>query len=375
MRISVSEGEERVRVKWLGCGGVILWLAMPTGWAATINHSHVAAASSLPAAYSSQIATQKWLFTHASVGGNMVEGMAALHASNPTRYPLQVRSDVGTAGAEGGSDYRASAAPVSTMPGSIYECQRGNPGWQNKLVCFSNSLVRSGWGSNKVDVAMDKFCWIDPDANSSAYCQTMARLEERFPDVRFVYTTLPLTGLADSENNARNGYNRAVRSYCAANGKLLFDVADMQAWSPQNVQQTYVSGSQTNQRMYSGYAVSPSGEDWHLNAAGRQRLALGWYAVAASLIQTNRQQFFTFRAVALTNSIVLRWPNPVLCGLQTSNVLVRCAATNYPATTNDGEVVYSGSATSFTHEPLTPGQAYYYTIWVSQDGTHFIEPP
>ena len=190
-----------------------------------------------------------------------------------------------------------------------------------------------------------------------------------------MYTTIPLTGLADSENNSRNAFNRAVRSFCASNGKLLFDVADMQAWSPQNVQQTYVSGSQTNQRMYSGYAVSPSGGDWHLNAAGRQRLALGWYAVAASVIQTNHQQFFTFQAVALTNSIVLRWPNPVLCGLQTSNVLVRCGVTNFPASTNDGELVYSGSDTTFTHAPLSPGQAYYYTIWVSNDGAHFIEPP
>ena len=353
---------------------VLLWAAS-NGWAVTINHSHVAAASSLPSAYSAQIATQKWFFTHASVGGNMVEGMAALHASNPTRYPLQIHGDVGTDGSEGGADYRVRAAPASTAAGSIYECQRGNPGWANKLVCFSNSLVQSGWGSNKIHFAMDKFCWIDPDANSTAYCRTMTNLEARFPGVQFVYTTLPLTGLADSENQARNAYNRAVRSFCSANEKLLFDVADMQAWSPQNVQQTFVSGSQTNQRMYSGYAVSPSSEDWHLNAAGRQRLAQGWYAVAATAIHTNISQFFTFRAVALTNSIVLRWPNPVLCGLQSSNVLVRCSATNYPATTNDGAVVYSGSATTFTHEWLAQGQTYYYSIWVSNDGTHFVEPP
>ena len=359
----------------LFCFLQVLLFSASNGWAVTINHAHVAAASRLPPAYSAQIATQKWFFTHASVGGNMVEGMAELHESNPTRYPLQMLSDVGTAGTEGGADYRASAAPASTVAGSLYECQRGNPGWANKLVCFSNSLVRSGWGSNKVHFAMDKFCWIDPDANSTVYCRSMTNLEARFPGVQFVYTTLPLTGLADSENNARNTYNRAIRSFCAAHDKLLFDVADMQAWSPQNVQQTYVAGSQTNQRMYSGYAVSPASEDWHLNQAGRQRLALGWYAVAASAIHTNISQFFTFKAVALTNSIVLRWPNPVLCGLQSSHVLVRGSATTYPSTTNDGEVVYSGSATTFTHGSLTQGQAYYYSIWVSNDGTHFIEPP
>ncbi len=366
---------KRFCVNTIVCFLMVFLCAAFNGWAVTIHHEHVAAASSLPPAYSAQIATQKWLFTHASVGGNMVEGMAELHASNPTRYPLQIFSEIGTAGSEGASDYRASAAPATTTAGTIYECSRGNPGWGNKLVCFSNSLVRSGWGANKIHFAMDKFCWIDPDANSTAYCRMMTNLEAQFPSVRLVYATIPLTGLKDSENNARNAFNRSIRSFCAANDKLLFDVADLQAWSPQNIQQTYMSGSQTNQRMYSGYAVSPSGGDWHLNQAGQQRLALGWYAVAASAIHTNSSQFFTFRAVALTNSIVLRWPNPVLCGLQSSQVLVRCSATTYPASTNDGEVVYRGPATTFIHEYLTQGQAYYYSIWVSNDGTHFIEPP
>ena len=343
------------------------------GLAVTINHSHIAGVTNYPLTVMSQVATQKWLFTHASVGGNIVDGLSTLHAGNSSRYPLSP-SGIDTAGSYGGSDYRAENAPASTTAGTVYECARGNPSWQNKVLCFSNSLVRAGWGSNKVHFAMDKFCWIDPDAGSTKYLQTLSGLEQRFTNMNIVYTTIPLTGLQDEENDSRNTYNRAVRTYCLSNGKWLYDVADIEAWSPQNVQQTYVSGVQTNQRMYSGYAVDSGSGDWHLNSAGQQRLALGWYAVAATAVNTNIVKAFSFKAVALTNSVVLRWPDPTQCGLSNRTVHVRCAADAYPTSTTHGIEVYTGMTNVFEHGGLTPGQIYYYTIWGSHDGVTFIEP-
>ncbi len=354
--------------------GLLAVLATGEAMAVTINHCHVAGVSSYPQTVMSQIATQKWFFTHASVGGNIVEGLDTLHAGNPSRYPLQ-SSGVDTAGSFEGSDYRAANAPASTTAGTVYECARGNPSWQNKVLCFSNSLVRAGWGSNKVHFAVDKFCWIDPDAGSTQYLQSLSGLEQRFTNMHMVYTTIPLTGLQDAENNARNVYNRAVRVYCQTNGKLLYDVADIEAWSPQNVQQTYVSGGQTNQRMYTGYAVDSGSGDWHLNSAGQQRLALGWYAVAATVVNTNVLTAFSFRAVALTNRVVLRWPDPIPCGLSNRTVHVRYSSSTYPTSTTHGTGIYTGTNREFEHEELTSGQTYYYTIWVSHDGVTFIVPP
>lgn len=84
---------------------------------------------------------------------------------------------------------------------------------------------------------------------------------------------------------------------------------------------------------------------------------------------------FTVRAVALTNSVLLRWTDPLLSGVNDRTVHIRVRTDNYPASTNDGVEVYTGTNLIFEHTGRTPNQPYYYTIWVSNDGDTFIEPP
>lgn len=263
-----------------------------------IGHAEVNGATNLSAGVIGKIAALRWFFTHASVGGNIITGINVLHAGDAARYPIQIynydgdNSDgayhgaVPTAGSEGAADYRADATPSVTSNGWVYECMRGNPDWSNKLTCFSNSVIQSGWRFPKINVAMDKMCWIDPYADPAAYCAMMNNLEGQSPKTLFVYTTMPLTTeTAGSENDLRNTYNRFVRSYCASNNKCLLDVADIQAWTTQGVEQVYGT---TNQRMVSAYAVNAGGGDFHLNSTGRRRVALGWYALAGALFQTDR---------------------------------------------------------------------------------------
>jgi hypothetical protein len=61
------------------------------------------------------------------------------------------------------------------------------------------------------------------------YLSMMAQLESEYPDVRFVY----MTGHTDQDNPAllaqRNG---AIRAYAAANGKALYDFADIESYTP-----------------------------------------------------------------------------------------------------------------------------------------------
>lgn len=266
-----------------------------------VGHAEAAAATNLAPEVIAKIGRLRWFFTHASVGGNLITGMNVLHQGNPSRYPLAIynydgqngdgdyHGAVATAGSEGGADYRASGQPSSTSNGVIYECLRGNPDWANKLTCFSNSLLQSGWRFPRVNVAMDKFCWIDPYADPDDYCAMMSDLEGRFPQTLIVYMTIPLTTeTAGSENDNRNAFNRTVRAYCIENGKWLLDIADLEAWTTNGMQQTYIGGGVTNQLMYSGYAVDAGGGDYHLNAAGRRQAALGWYGLAGALFATDR---------------------------------------------------------------------------------------
>lgn len=242
------------------------------GRAQTIDHSDIAGVSALPQSTLDAIGQQRWLFTHASVGGNMISGMEALHVADATRYRLTT-SSVGEDGSA------ADAPPASTAAGIIYDCNRGNPGGAEKVAFLDASVRSSGWHDPAVTAVMNKMCYIDQDANATTYLNSMAALEAAYPGTKFVYMTMPLTTATDADNALRNQYNSAVREYCSANGKLLFDIADIEAWCPLNNQFTFNSGGQTYQRMYSGY----SSDGGHLNSTGSQRVAMGWYAVAAEL--------------------------------------------------------------------------------------------
>src|SRR5207253_1566371 len=115
----------------------------------------------------------KWFFAHASVGSNMLDGLADLHRSNPDQFSMGfVKAD--------------AAALPSTRPGTMYECNRGNPGWKAKLDGFEE-LVAQGWRRPAVDVAMNKLCYIDQRASLKYYVNSMARLEEQAGGTVLVY--------------------------------------------------------------------------------------------------------------------------------------------------------------------------------------------
>lgn len=206
-----------------------------------------------------------WFFTHASVGGNMLDGMDVLHNSDPTKYQLTTPTASTT-----------SLPSGDVVPGSVYDANRGNPGWQSKYDIF-RAAVEAGWG-NAADFVMDKLCYIDQAADAQVYLQMMEDLDSKHP-ATFVYATLPIKTSTDRSNDLRNIYNRAVRDYCKTHGKLLFDIADLEAHDAAGNEYTYISSTdgQTYQRMYSGW----TGDGGHLDAEGRVWVARAWYVLAA----------------------------------------------------------------------------------------------
>jgi hypothetical protein len=250
----------------------VVSLAVGPASAVVVDHSDVDMVATLPQNTMTAIGQQKWLFTHASVGGNMVQGMETLHGQQPARYCLDT-TYVGYDSAH----QEANDPPTPTQAGQVYECQRGNPGWQAKFTIFANSITSAGWHDGAVGVVMDKLCYIDQNANATAYVDSMSTLEAAYPHTVFVYTTMPLMTGSGSENILRNNYNTAVRTFCTTNHKLLFDIADIEAYDPSGVAQTFTSGGKIYQRLYDGY----TSDGGHLSNAGQLRVAAGWYAVAA----------------------------------------------------------------------------------------------
>src|SRR2546422_2846969 len=132
-----------------------------------IGYSNCAAATNFPPALKEKIARLKWYFAHASVGVNMMDGIAELHAVDKNLYQLQsVAAD--------------KVPPATTRPCAIYEHNRGNPGWQAKFDNFESS-VRNGWNSPRIDIAMNKLCYIDQHASFKYYVHSMTNLESALP--------------------------------------------------------------------------------------------------------------------------------------------------------------------------------------------------
>ncbi len=95
-----------------------------------------------------------------------------------------------------------------------------------------------------------------------------------------------------------------------------------------------------------------------------------------SQIYTNRvYEAFWINAVPLTNSVYLRWINPTNIGMQSSEVMLRWSDSTYPATTNDGAMIYTGTNRVFHHTGLPSLAPNFYSIWLTHDGATWYVPP
>jgi hypothetical protein len=208
------------------------------------------------------VGTQKIFFAHASVGGYIMQGFGDLHGADAVRYPLaQVAS--------------GDTPPSTTVNGTLYEYQRGNPGWSAKVTLFVTYLG-NGWHAPKVDFAMHKFCYIDQAADWPTYRDSLIALEAAYPATKFVYWTMPLMTSTDSDEVLRNQFNQALRAWIATqDGKLLFDIADIEAWNPSGVRQTFTYNTTSYDRLADEYSL----DGGHPNQTGYDRLATGLYSL------------------------------------------------------------------------------------------------
>lgn len=321
-------------------GWVLLGLAVAAGSARgealLIGYTNCQAVAQYPQARMNQIAQFKWYFAHASVGGNLMSGITDLRAVSSTLYPIQ-------------STAEDAVPPATTLPGRIYEDNRGNPGWQAKMDLFGSS-ISNGWRFPAINVAVNKLCYIDETANLAYYLSAMSRLEAAFPETVFVYMTIPLTTDTDYANFLRNVFNDSLRDWVRANSRVLYDIADIEAHDTSGTASTFTYNNRLCQRLYNGY----TDDGGHLNTTGRQLAAKGFYALAAGLLDADRdgdrlsdgcellagtnpgdpKSVFSLANPKTENgSIVLRWPSAAnrVYTLQASPQLQSSSFTNVMA--------------------------------------------
>jgi hypothetical protein len=239
--------------------------AAAQGRAVLIGYTNCAAVPKLSREQFDKIAQLKWHFAHASVGANMMDGIADLRQADAGSYQLRGLTAEAT-------------APAATQPGVIYEHPRGNPGWKAKFDQFHDA-VSNGWHFPLVNVVMNKLCYIDQGASFTYYINSMTNLEAAWPQTTFVFMTMPLMTAEDGDNYLRNAFNNRVRDWCRVNGRVLFDIAEMEAHDAKGVPCTFTYRGRTCQKLCPGFTT----DGGHLNNEGRQFVARGFYALGAAV--------------------------------------------------------------------------------------------
>ena len=198
----------------LGAALASLLLAVPAaGDQVLADHSVVSNFDSIPDACVTAAKTQfKMFYGHTSHGSQIVTGMD------------MVRDE------DSFFDFNNG---VGTLQLEEYGDDLGHNGDTSWATITRNRLDQQGCDINLVMWSWCGGCSDNTEEGIDIYLNEMNLLESDYPGVRFVYMTGHLDGTGPDGNlYARNGQ---IRDYCAANGKILFDFADIESYDPDGV--------------------------------------------------------------------------------------------------------------------------------------------
>ena len=174
-------------------------------------------------------------YGHTSHGSQLTTGMNGLvDFANGGGKGLSLPQDIfdwNNGGSDGALDLRDGA-----MGGDVGYY----PQWVNNTRSYLDDPA-----NGNVNVIIWSWCG-QVDAKYAAgtldseYLTPMAQLEADYPDATFVYMTGHVDIWDDADNKAAN---QMIRDYCNANGKVLYDFADIERYDPDGTYFEYVHDS------------------------------------------------------------------------------------------------------------------------------------
>lgn len=116
-------------------------------------------------------------------------------------------------------------------------------------------------------------------ADIQQYLDLMDGLEDDFPNVKFVYMTGHLNGGGAAGNvNLRNNQ---IRAYCQANGKILYDFADIESYDPDG-SQNYMDLLANDQCYYDSDEDGSRDRNWAIDWQDAHDLGVDWYSCSSA---------------------------------------------------------------------------------------------
>lgn len=221
------------------------------------------------------VAARRVALAHQSVGGNLLDGVAAI--ATKSGVPL---------------DITETREPPVTGGGIFHFLVGENGDPEGKLQDFLGVLAMQDWSG--FDIAMIKLCYADftsgtdPVALASRYIGTVEALQSRQPQTLFVAVTAPLTTVQDGprawvkrllgrtplgvpENARRHQFNEILRARFTS--RNLFDLAKLEA--------TGAASTELDGEVVAVLNPQLSSDGGHLNELGKELLGASFLKFVA----------------------------------------------------------------------------------------------
>ena len=195
--------------------------------------------------------TLKIHYAHTSHGGQITQGLGLVEAEDSAFN----------------SNITTCTVPSEAGALNVLDGQPGESGCETYITPDlywdgTSALDLTRWVLDHSDVNVSIWSWCtQQDSNTEEYTQSyidaMATLESEYPDITFIYMT------GNAQATGADGYNRwlrneQIRNYVSDNNKVLFDFADLDAWSG-GAQATYEFESHTVPVEHSDYSGDECG--------------------------------------------------------------------------------------------------------------------
>lgn len=230
--------------------------------------------SKVPDSAWKSLSAKRIYFGHQSVGDNIIAGIGDIQAHD-SRIALKIS--------------KLEKAGAIREPGFYHSYVGRNEDPKSKVDDFATK-IESGLGDS-ADIAFFKFCYIDVNASTDVaslfrhYKSSIEKLKNKFPQVTFIHSTMPLVKLQDGpkawikkilgkplsgmeDNLKRDEYNNLLISEYGGK-EPLFDLAKAESTFPDGTRAVIAKNGKNFHVLVPGFTY----DDGHLNDAGRIAVA------------------------------------------------------------------------------------------------------
>ena len=219
-----------------------------------------------------KLLNKKIFFGHMSVGYNIIDGLNDIIREDPRFFGFSIFE---------------ITDGVNILDSGFYHQRNGKNGYPaSKCDAFKNYLLNNNIGT-EFDIAFFKFCYVDIKEDSDVkeifenYVITINEVEEKFPNLKIIHITIPLTAHSftfkqkikniyrtDFTNIKRNQYNQLLRKKYIKTHQI-FDLAKAESTYPDGSRQYFTSDGDKYYSLIKKYTY----DGGHLNEYGRKQVA------------------------------------------------------------------------------------------------------